>query len=95
MVQFKEERFCYSHLKRVIRVSGKFGKYLKDLRNGLTPDVVKHEEGVRYSYRAVTVSCGKHRGIGMKESSVDLIQRNGLMTPVGCTISRNHGEGIV
>jgi AAA+ superfamily predicted ATPase len=52
LAQFKEERFCFSHLKRVIRVSGKFGKYLKDLRNGLTPDVVKHEEGVRHSYKS-------------------------------------------
>jgi ATPase family associated with various cellular activities (AAA) len=47
LAQFKEQPFCYAHLKHVIRVSGKFGKYLKDLRDGLTEDEVKREQGVR------------------------------------------------
>ncbi|OJJ67811.1 hypothetical protein ASPBRDRAFT_660136 [Aspergillus brasiliensis CBS 101740] len=29
LAQFKEEKFCYSHLTRVLRVSGKFRKYLR------------------------------------------------------------------
>ncbi|PYH70187.1 ATP-binding protein [Aspergillus vadensis CBS 113365] len=52
LAQFKEEKFCYSHLTRVLRVSGKFGKYLRDLRDGLTDDYIKHDTGVRHSYRA-------------------------------------------
>jgi SpoVK/Ycf46/Vps4 family AAA+-type ATPase len=51
LAQFKNEKFCYSHLDRVLRVSGKFGKYLRDLRDGLTDDHIKHDLGVRHSYR--------------------------------------------
>ncbi|CEN61299.1 hypothetical protein ASPCAL07956 [Aspergillus calidoustus] len=51
LAQFKGEKFQYRHLSRAIRVSGKFGKYLKDLRDGLTEDHIKHDLGVRHSYQ--------------------------------------------
>jgi hypothetical protein len=51
LAQFKGESFRYSHLSRVIGVGGKFGKYLKDLRDGQTQDIIKHDEGVRHSYK--------------------------------------------
>ncbi|CAI7585797.1 unnamed protein product [Penicillium manginii] len=47
---FKGEKMGSAHLKKVLRVSGIFGKYLKDLRGGLTDDLLKHESGVRHSY---------------------------------------------
>jgi hypothetical protein len=50
LAQFKNERFCYSHLQHVIRVGGKFGKYLADLREGLTDDDIKKESQLRLSY---------------------------------------------
>jgi hypothetical protein len=49
---FKGTPFCYSHLKHVIGVSGKFGKYLRDLRDGLTDDELKRDGGLRLSYKA-------------------------------------------
>lgn len=50
LAQFKEEKMSSIHLKNVMRVSGYFGKYLKDLRDGLTDDLLKHESGIRHSY---------------------------------------------
>lgn len=51
LAQFKEKTLCYAHLKHVIRVSGKFGKYLKDLRDGLTEDDIKRDSGLRLTYK--------------------------------------------
>ena len=50
--QFKGTPLSYLHLKHVLRVSGKFGRYLNDLRGGLTEDDVKHDSGLRLSYQA-------------------------------------------
>jgi AAA+ superfamily predicted ATPase len=47
LAQFREKPFCYSHLKHVIEVGGKFGKYLKDLRDGFTDDELKRDGGLR------------------------------------------------
>ncbi|KAF2813752.1 uncharacterized protein BDZ99DRAFT_459514 [Mytilinidion resinicola] len=55
LAQFKDEPFRYSHLKHVIGVSGRFGKYLKDLRMGLTDDDIKLDGGLRLSYKADAV----------------------------------------
>jgi hypothetical protein len=52
LAQFKDKALCYSHLKHVIRVSGKFSKYLKDLRDGLTEDDLKRDSGLRLTYKA-------------------------------------------
>jgi hypothetical protein len=46
LAQFKEKTFCYSHLRHVITVSGKFGKYLQELRL-YTDDELKREGGLR------------------------------------------------
>ncbi|KAI9860340.1 MAG: hypothetical protein M1813_006229 [Trichoglossum hirsutum] len=59
LAQFKDKPFCYSHLKHVIKVSRKFGKYLNDLRDGLTDDDLKREGGLRLSYNAnISRDCG-------------------------------------
>jgi hypothetical protein len=50
LAQFKNERFGYSHLQHVIKVGGKFGKYLEDLREGFTDDDIKKESQLRLSY---------------------------------------------
>ncbi|KAF7502676.1 hypothetical protein GJ744_005264 [Endocarpon pusillum] len=47
LAQFKGAPFCYSHLNHVIGVSSRFGKYLKDLRDGLTDDDLKRDSGLR------------------------------------------------
>jgi len=46
LAHFKEKRFCYSHLKHVIDVSGKFTKYLQELKVW-TDDELKREERLR------------------------------------------------
>jgi hypothetical protein len=51
LAQFKDKALCYSHLKHVIRVGGKFSKYLKDLRDGLTVDDLKRDSGLRLTYK--------------------------------------------
>ena len=50
LAQFKDERFQYSHLQHVIKVGGKFGKYLEDLREGFTDDDIKRDNQLRLSY---------------------------------------------
>ncbi|CAH0051787.1 unnamed protein product [Clonostachys solani] len=51
LAQFKNQPLSYSHLDHVLRVSRQFGRYLKDLRDGLTDDDVKREGGLRLSYK--------------------------------------------
>jgi AAA+ superfamily predicted ATPase len=62
LAQFKGKPFCYSHLKQVIRVSSKFGKYLNDLRDGLTDDELKRESGLRLSYVKTNKSQDREDG---------------------------------
>lgn len=50
LAQFKKEPFRYSHLQHVIKVGGRFGKYLKDLRDGYTDDDIKRDNQLRLSY---------------------------------------------
>lgn len=52
VAQFKDRPVRYSHLRGVIKVSRKFGKYMNDLRYGLTDDDIKREGGLRLSYKA-------------------------------------------
>jgi hypothetical protein len=51
LAQFKDEALHYAHLKHVIQVSGKFSKYLRDLRDGFTDDDVKRDSNIRLSYK--------------------------------------------
>ncbi|KAK8009960.1 hypothetical protein PG990_008925 [Apiospora arundinis] len=51
LAQFKEKALCYSILNHVLRVNGKFGRYLSDLRDGLTADDLKRESGLRLTYK--------------------------------------------
>ncbi|KAH7026713.1 AAA family ATPase [Microdochium trichocladiopsis] len=54
LAQFKEKALSYSHLNHVLRVNGKFGRYLSDLRGGLTEDEDKRDRGLRLSYKTPT-----------------------------------------
>ncbi|CAG8954560.1 hypothetical protein HYFRA_00004477 [Hymenoscyphus fraxineus] len=54
LAQFKETALSYTHLQHVIRVSGKFSKYLKDLRHGLTEDEYMRDGGLRLTYKGKT-----------------------------------------
>jgi len=51
LAQFQNQSLCYAHLKHVIQVSGKFSKYLKDLRDGFTDDDVKRDSNIRLTYK--------------------------------------------
>ncbi|KAK8867410.1 P-loop containing nucleoside triphosphate hydrolase protein [Apiospora arundinis] len=51
LAQFKEKALCYSILNHVLRVNGKFGRYLSDLRDGLTADDLKRESSLRLTYK--------------------------------------------
>jgi AAA+ superfamily predicted ATPase len=58
LAQFKDKPLGYSHLDHVLRVNGKFGRYLNDLRDGLTDDDIKRDRGLRMTYKA---SNHRHR----------------------------------
>jgi len=47
LAQFKEKNFCYTHLKHVIRVAGKFETYLKEGKEGFTEDEIARSDQVR------------------------------------------------
>ncbi|KAJ9605958.1 hypothetical protein H2200_009807 [Cladophialophora chaetospira] len=47
LAKFKKEQMNHSHLKHVIKVSGKFDTYLSSMREGLTDDQIARDEGVR------------------------------------------------
>ncbi|KAF2802194.1 P-loop containing nucleoside triphosphate hydrolase protein [Mytilinidion resinicola] len=47
LAKFKKELMNYSHIKHVIKVSGKFDKYLNTVREGLSDDQIARDDGVR------------------------------------------------
>lgn len=47
LAQYKGKKLSYTHLKHVIGVSGKFDKYLKDVKEGFTDDQIMREGGFR------------------------------------------------
>ncbi|KAI3323393.1 hypothetical protein HD806DRAFT_84896 [Xylariaceae sp. AK1471] len=51
LAQFKDKPLGYSHLNHVLRVNGKFGRYLNDLGDGLTEDDIKRDRGLRMTYK--------------------------------------------
>lgn len=54
LTEFKKIGLSYRHLEHVVRINGKFSKYLKYLGDGLTEDKLKREGGLRFTYKAKT-----------------------------------------
>jgi hypothetical protein len=55
LAQFRgpQERFGYPHLEHAIKVASRFSRYLKDMRMDLTDDMIKQDNGIRFSYTVV------------------------------------------
>lgn len=47
LAKFKRVKMSYTHLKHVIKVSSRFDKYLKQVKDGYTDDQVARGEGIR------------------------------------------------
>jgi hypothetical protein len=47
LAQYKGKNFSYSHLKHVIGVAEKFDDYLKNVKEGYSPDQIAREGGMR------------------------------------------------
>lgn len=47
LAQYKGKDFCYAHLKHVIKIAGRFERYLKGVKDGMTDDQLARDGGLR------------------------------------------------